>query len=146
MRKGGLTMAFEVRDAKLFEYLSVVVKDGVEKVKKANEERKYYRPRVWKYPKLSYFPSGIPNIGEIHQEDKKPIDYVCFVLHLGRKLHKHKAKIMQKEIANILQKKYEESDRVKLTPGEVYIRLEWVDNFEQIITTIDEAYYLRLMK
>lgn len=70
----------------------------------------------------------------------------CFVLHLGKKLHTQKAMFMQKIIDDTLTRKYEESDRIKLTPGEIYIRLEWVKNLEQIIPFIDEAYHLRLKK
>lgn len=71
---------------------------------------------------------------------------VCFVLHLGKKLHTETAKTMQKKIDFLLGQVYEKSDRVKLTPGEVYIRLEWVNNLDQIIRFIDEAYELRLQK
>jgi hypothetical protein len=48
----------------------------------------------------------------------------CFVLHLGRKLHTETAKKMQKEIDELLGYIYENTDRTRLTPGEVYIRLE----------------------
>jgi hypothetical protein len=71
---------------------------------------------------------------------------VCFVLHLGKKLHTQKAKDMQKEIDDLLKHKYIETDSSRLTDGEVYIRLEWVDSLEQIKPFIDEAYYLRLKK
>lgn len=71
---------------------------------------------------------------------------VCFVLHLGKRLHTETAKKMQKEIDDLLGHVYEESDPAKLTPGEVYIRLEWVENLEQITRFIDKAYELRLQK
>ncbi|WP_371069475.1 hypothetical protein [Sediminibacillus sp. JSM 1682029] len=70
---------------------------------------------------------------------------VCFVLHLGKKLHEETAKKMQKEINQLLGRKYEKSDRIRLTPGEVYIRLEWVHDIEQIKPFIDKAYQLRLL-
>jgi hypothetical protein len=70
----------------------------------------------------------------------------CFVLHLGKRRHKETAMNMQKEIDELLGHVYEESDKGRLTPGEVYIRLEWVDRLEQITRFIDEAYNLRLQK
>jgi hypothetical protein len=69
---------------------------------------------------------------------------VCFVLHLGKKYHTDRAKEMQKEINSILNHRYEDTDNTKLTPGEVYIRLEWVNDINQILPFIDEAYQLRL--
>ncbi len=71
---------------------------------------------------------------------------VCFVLHLGKKLHTHRAKELQEEIDQLLGRKYAESDNTVLTPGEVYVRLEWVENLDQIKTYIDEAFVLRLRK
>ncbi|QIZ11017.1 hypothetical protein HFZ78_18595 [Priestia megaterium] len=71
---------------------------------------------------------------------------VCFVLHLGKKLHTETAKKLQKEIDDLLGHVYEKSDSVSLTPGELYIRLEWVDNLEQITSFIDKAYEMRLRK
>jgi hypothetical protein len=68
----------------------------------------------------------------------------CLVLHLGKKLHTNTAIEMQEKIDLMLNKKYKDSDPIKLTPGEVYIRLEWVENLDQIIPFIDEAYYFRL--
>lgn len=53
---------------------------------------------------------------------------------------------MQKDIDDMLQQRYIDSDGSKLTSGEVYIRLEWVDNLNQIKPYINEAYYLRLKK
>ncbi|PFG07783.1 hypothetical protein [Bacillus sp. es.034] len=70
----------------------------------------------------------------------------CFVLHLGKRRHTETAMNMQKEIDELLGHVYEESDKGRLTPGEVYIRLEWVDRLEQITRFIDEAYNLRLQK
>jgi hypothetical protein len=71
---------------------------------------------------------------------------VCFVFHLGKILHTERAKKVQKEIDELLGHVYEKSDRGRLTPGEVYIRLEWVENLEQITRFIDIAYELRLQK
>ncbi len=71
---------------------------------------------------------------------------VCFVLHLGKRIHTETAKNMQKEIDELLGHVYEKSDQIRLTPGEVYIRLEWVDNLVQITRFIDQAYELRLQK
>ncbi|MFE8701553.1 hypothetical protein ACFYKX_13190 [Cytobacillus sp. FJAT-54145] len=71
---------------------------------------------------------------------------VCFVLHLGKKLHTETSKKIQKEIDELLGKEYEKTDSIRLTPGEVYIRLEWVNNIEQKIRFIDKAYELRLQK
>lgn len=70
----------------------------------------------------------------------------CVVLHLGKKLHTDTAVEMQEKIDWLLNKKYINSDSIKLTAGEAYIRLELVDNLEQIIPFIDEAYSLRLEK
>jgi hypothetical protein len=71
---------------------------------------------------------------------------VCFVLHLGKGIHTETAKEMQREIDELLGHVYEKFDPIKLTPGEVYIRLEWVDKLEMITRFIDEAYKLRLQK
>jgi hypothetical protein len=71
---------------------------------------------------------------------------VCFVLHLGKILHTETAKKVQKEIDELLGHVYEKSDHGRLTPGEVYIRLEWVENLEQITRFIDMAYEMRLQK
>jgi hypothetical protein len=70
---------------------------------------------------------------------------VCFALQLGKKLHTERAKEMQKEIDALLNHKYEDTDQ-NFTAGEAYIRLEWVDNVEQIKPFIDEAYHLRLKR
>jgi virulence-associated protein VapD len=70
----------------------------------------------------------------------------CFILHLGKKLHKETAKSLQMEIDQLLGHVYKESDQSSLTPGEVYIRLEWVDNLEQITSFIDKTYEMRLQK
>jgi hypothetical protein len=51
---------------------------------------------------------------------------------------------MQKEIDKLLGYIYGNTDRTRLTPGEVYIRLEWVDNLEDITSFIDKAYEMRL--
>lgn len=45
---------------------------------------------------------------------------VCFVLHLGKKLHTETAKKIQNEIDDLLGHVYEKFDKVKLTPSEVY--------------------------
>jgi hypothetical protein len=70
---------------------------------------------------------------------------VCFVLHLGKKYHAERAKEMQKEIDRVLKHDYQSTDNSTLTPGEVYIRLEWVEDLSQIKPFIDEAYRLRLI-
>ena len=69
-----------------------------------------------------------------------------FVLHLGKKLHTKTAKKIQTEIDELLGNVYEKFDLTSLTPGEVYIKLEWVDNLEQIASFIDKAYEMRLQK
>ncbi|MEB1809576.1 MAG: hypothetical protein LPK26_20150 [Bacillaceae bacterium] len=71
---------------------------------------------------------------------------MCFVLHLGKRLHTETAKSMQREIDELLGYVYEKSDGTRLTSGEVYIRLEWVDNLDQIKRFIDQAYEMRLQK
>ncbi|OYD57789.1 hypothetical protein CGZ90_13250 [Fictibacillus aquaticus] len=70
---------------------------------------------------------------------------VCFVLHLGNKFHTERAIQMQKEIDELLKHNYQSTDNTKLTQGEVYIRLEWVEELAQIKPFIDEAYRLRLI-
>lgn len=70
---------------------------------------------------------------------------VVFILHLGKKLHTETAKKMQRVIDELLGHIYEETDK-GLTPGEVYIRLEWVDHLDQITSYIDKAYEMRLQK
>lgn len=72
--------------------------------------------------------------------------HVCLVLHLGKKLHTQAAISIQQEIDELLQRDYQDTDGTKSTPGEAYIRLEWVDNLEDIIPFIDKAYELRLLK
>lgn len=44
---------------------------------------------------------------------------VCFVLHLGKKLHTENARKMQNVIDELLGHLYEDSDSVRQTPGEV---------------------------
>jgi DNA polymerase sigma len=63
-----------------------------------------------------------------------------------KKLHTETAKQMQSDIDRLLGYIYEETDSVMFTPGEVYLRLEWVDSLEQITGFIDEAYRMRLLK
>lgn len=70
----------------------------------------------------------------------------CVVLHLGKKLHTATSINMQHELDNLLKHRYQKSDNIKPTPGEAYIRLEWVDELSQIISFIDKAYSLRLEK
>jgi hypothetical protein len=69
-----------------------------------------------------------------------------FVLHLGKKFNTDRAKTMQMEIDTLLQNKYVKTDKTKLTSGEAYIRLEWVQSLNQILPFIDEAYELRLIR
>ncbi|OMF14737.1 hypothetical protein BK127_17490 [Paenibacillus sp. FSL H7-0331] len=71
---------------------------------------------------------------------------VCFALQLGKRHHTERAKEMQKELDALLKHKYEDTDHERATHGEAYIRLEWVDNLEQIKPFIDEAYHLRLIR
>lgn len=71
---------------------------------------------------------------------------VVFILHLGKRLHTDTAKSMQNELDILLGRNYRDSDRSRLTDGEVYIRLEWVDNLKQIIPFIDKAYEMRLQR
>ncbi|MED3575848.1 hypothetical protein [Cytobacillus praedii] len=65
------------------------------------------------------------------------------ILHIGKKEQKLGLSI-QKEIDNVLGRKFDrqgyDDERY---PHETYIRLEWVDNFEQIRPYIDLAYKLR---
>jgi hypothetical protein len=70
----------------------------------------------------------------------------CFVLHLGKKLHTETAKMMQKDIDGKLGHVFENYHSARLTSGEVYIKLEWVNSLEQITGFIDEAYRMRLLK
>lgn len=76
-------MLVEVIDQVLFKSLSVVVSDGIEKVNKINNDRKFFKPTVYKYPKLSNFPSGIPSIREVVQDKEKPIDYKSYFRKFG---------------------------------------------------------------
>lgn len=67
----------------------------------------------------------------------------CLILHVGEKQRKWGLDI-QKEIDEVLGRAYDrkhyEEDKY---PHEAYIRLEWVDSFEQIKPFIDQAYELR---
>ncbi|MFD1448017.1 hypothetical protein [Oceanobacillus profundus] len=66
-----------------------------------------------------------------------------FILHIGKKEQKLGLSI-QNEIDNVLGRKFNrqiyEDEKY---PHEAYIRLEWVDDFEQIRPYIDLAYELR---
>jgi hypothetical protein len=67
----------------------------------------------------------------------------CFILHIGRKEQRLGLKI-QEEIDAILGRKFDRKDyEFDKYPHEAYIRLEWVDNFEQIKPFIDFAYKSR---
>jgi hypothetical protein len=67
----------------------------------------------------------------------------CLILHLGEK-EKRLGLRIQKEIDNKLGRSFKRKDyEVKKYPHEAYIRLEWVDNFEQIKSFIDLAYQER---
>jgi len=67
---------------------------------------------------------------------------VCVVLHFGSKFA-DRATEVQREIDNLLNRNYSDTDGTKPTKGEAYIRLEWVDDLDSIKIFIDEAYYLR---
>jgi hypothetical protein len=65
------------------------------------------------------------------------------ILHIGKKDKKLGLSI-QKEIDILLGRDFERKDyEVDKYPHEAHIRLEWVDNFEQIRRYIDLAYQLR---
>lgn len=67
----------------------------------------------------------------------------CFILHVGRKEQRLGLKI-QEEIDAILGRKFDRKDyEIDKYPHEAYIRLEWVDKFEQIKPFIDFAYESR---
>jgi hypothetical protein len=67
----------------------------------------------------------------------------CFILHIGKK-EKRLGLSVQEEIDNLLGRKFERKDyEMDKYPHEAYIRLEWVDDFEQIRPYIDLAYKLR---
>lgn len=72
--------------------------------------------------------------------------HVCLVLHLGKSFIPRPQSLCKDEIDELLKRNYKDTDGTKLTPGEAYIRLEWVDNLEEIIPFIDKAYELRLLK
>lgn len=67
----------------------------------------------------------------------------CLILHVGNKENKKGLEI-QTQIDKILKKTYNRSssDSIKY-PHEAYIRLEWVEGFEQIKPYIIEAYSSR---
>lgn len=67
----------------------------------------------------------------------------CLILHLGEK-EKRLGLRIQKEIDNKLGRSFERKDcEEEKYPHEAYIRLEWVENFEQIKSFIDLAYRVR---
>jgi hypothetical protein len=67
----------------------------------------------------------------------------CFILHVGRKEERLGLKI-QVEIDATLGRKFDRKDyEIDKYPHEAYIRLEWVDKFEQIKPFIDFAYESR---
>ncbi|MEK4198443.1 hypothetical protein [Cytobacillus sp. FSL K6-0265] len=66
-----------------------------------------------------------------------------FILHIGKKVQKLGLSI-QGEIDNVLGREFDRQGHDdERYPHEAYIRLEWVDNFEQIQPYIDLAYKLR---
>lgn len=66
-----------------------------------------------------------------------------FILHIGKK-EKRLGLSVQEEIDKVLGRKFDRQDYDdERYPHEAYIRLEWVDNFEQIKDYIDLAYSLR---
>jgi hypothetical protein len=67
----------------------------------------------------------------------------CFILHIGKK-EQMLGLSVQKEIDTLLGRKFDRKDyEIEKYPHEAYIRLEWIDNFEQIKPYIDLAYNLR---
>ncbi|PFP22712.1 hypothetical protein COJ96_25245 [Bacillus sp. AFS073361] len=67
----------------------------------------------------------------------------CLILHVGNK-EDSRGLQMQDEIDTMLKRKFDRKEyEYKKYPHETYIRLEWVDNFEQIKPFINQAYYLR---
>ncbi|WP_430789154.1 hypothetical protein VBD025_02915 [Virgibacillus flavescens] len=66
-----------------------------------------------------------------------------FILHIGKKEQRLGLSI-QNEIDNVIGRKFDRQRHdEERYPHETYIRLEWVDNFEQIRSFIDLAYKLR---
>lgn len=67
----------------------------------------------------------------------------CLILHIGKK-EKRIGLSVQEEIDSLLGRKFERKEyEFDKYPHEAYIRLEWVDDFEQIRPYIDLAYELR---
>lgn len=66
-----------------------------------------------------------------------------FILHIGKKEQKLGLSI-QNEIDSVLGRKFDRQGHDdERYPHEAYIRLEWVDDFGQILPYIDVAYELR---
>ncbi|GAA1368386.1 hypothetical protein [Peribacillus frigoritolerans] len=66
-----------------------------------------------------------------------------FILHFGKKEERLGLSI-QEEIDKMLSRNFHRPDyEIEKYPHEAYIRLEWVDNFDQIKPYIDLAYNLR---
>lgn len=66
-----------------------------------------------------------------------------FILHIGKK-DKGMGQSIQQEIDEVIGRKFNRKDNEdEKYPHEAYIRLEWVNNFDQIKPYIDLAYNLR---
>ncbi|WP_141521352.1 hypothetical protein [Peribacillus butanolivorans] len=66
-----------------------------------------------------------------------------FILHFGKKVERLGLSI-QEDIDKILSRNFHRPDyEIEEYPHEAYIRLEWVDKFEQIKPYIDLAFNLR---
>ncbi|WP_330502430.1 hypothetical protein V2I71_09590 [Peribacillus frigoritolerans] len=66
------------------------------------------------------------------------------ILHI-RKLEEQKGLELQKEVDKILGKVYERNEmQIREKAHEVFIRLDWVNDIEEIKEFIDEAYFVKL--
>ena len=66
-----------------------------------------------------------------------------FILHIGKK-DRGMGQSIQQEIDEVIGRKFNrQNNEVEKYPHEAYIRLEWVNNFDQIKPYIDLAYNLR---
>ncbi|WP_110114906.1 hypothetical protein [Bacillus sp. CGMCC 1.16541] len=87
---------------------------------------------------IGYKRTGKPKFATLTTQRQR-----CLILHIGKK-NKRLGLSVQEEIDNLLGRNFERKEyEIEKYPHEAYIRLEWVDDFEQIRPYIDLAYKLR---
>lgn len=66
------------KDPRLFDLLYPLILDGIVKVVAANRKRKTYKPSYFQYPKMRYWPNGLPNISKSTYGDSPLVKYESY--------------------------------------------------------------------